>query len=161
LKRRVFGIAAVLGVIASIAAWTAAAGSQSAKLKAPVTLPFKLVIRHMVLPVAVNNSRPLAFVPDTGNRMGVIDVDRARELGVTLGREVKVGGVGPEALTGFFVQDASLSMRLAGFSQPGRKAPDLTITVMHELFEQPTARTLTIQRGDSTLTVTLTPRVMF
>ena len=35
----------------------------------------------MVLPVAVNNSRPLGFVLDTGNRMGVIDVDRARELG--------------------------------------------------------------------------------
>ena len=119
MKRRVFGIATVLGVIASIAAWTAAAGSQSAKLQAPVTLPFKLVTRHMVLPVAVNNSRPLAFVLDTGNRMGVIDVDRARELGVTLGREVKVGGVGPEALTGFFVQNASLNIeRLPGFSQP-------------------------------------------
>jgi hypothetical protein len=32
---------------------------------------------------------------------------------------------------------------------------------MHELFEQPAPRTLTIQRGEGTLTVNLTPRVMF
>jgi PDZ domain/Aspartyl protease len=119
LKRRILAVAAILGVIASLAPWTAAGGSQTVRQQAPVTLPFELVTRHMVLPVAVNKSRPLAFVLDTGNRMGVIDVDRARELGLTLGREIRVGGVGPEALTGYAVQHASFTLEsLPGFSQP-------------------------------------------
>lgn len=119
MKRRIIGIVAILGAIATVSAWSAIGGRQPVRLQTPVTLPFELVTRHMVLPVAVNKSRPLAFVLDTGNRMGVIDVERARELGVTLGREIKVGGVGPEAITGFFVQHASFSVEsLPGFSQP-------------------------------------------
>ena len=119
MQRQILKAAAIVGVIASIASWTAAGAWQASRLRTPVTLPFELVTRHMVLPVVVNKSRPLAFVLDTGNRMGVIDVDRARELGVTLAREVRVGGVGPEAVTGYSVQNASFTIEgLPGFSQP-------------------------------------------
>lgn len=34
--------------------------------KPVVTIPFKLVTRHIVVPVKINNSRPLSFVFDTG-----------------------------------------------------------------------------------------------
>ena len=107
MKRRVFGIAAVLGVIASIAAWTAAAGSQRARLQAPVTLPFKLVTRHMVLPVAVNNSRPLAFVLDTGNRTHPSEL-----LGHPL-IDAQVTAVGKSPISGTFVIDLGSGGALA------------------------------------------------
>ena len=60
--RRLLGSAAILGVIVSLAAWPSVAEKQAARARAPVTLPFKLVTRHMVMPVSVNASRPLAFV---------------------------------------------------------------------------------------------------
>jgi hypothetical protein len=127
LKRRLFACAAILGVIASISAWSSAADWQATHSRAPITLPFKMVTRHMVMPVTVNNSRPLAFVLDTGNRMGVIDLERAKELGLTLGREVKVGGVGPQAITGFAVQNARFNVvGLAEFTQPITLAIPLT-----------------------------------
>jgi hypothetical protein len=117
--RRLLGSAAILGVIVSLAAWPSVAEKQAARARAPVTLPFKLVTRHMVMPVSVNASRPLAFVLDTGNRMGVIDVERAKELGLTLGREIRVAGVGPQAITGYAVQNARFSVvGVADFTQP-------------------------------------------
>jgi hypothetical protein len=86
---------------------------------APPTIPFELVTRHIVLKVSINNSRPLSFVLDTGDKYAVVDLDRARELGLTLQGEVKTRGAGPETRTGAFVRDASFTMPgLPGFSQP-------------------------------------------
>src|SRR5690242_9051698 len=70
----------------------------------PVEIPFELVNRHIVLQIKVNNSRPLSFVFDTGDKVGIIDLDRAKELGLKLGREVKVGGAGGGQLTGALVE---------------------------------------------------------
>lgn len=88
-------------------------------LLSPVTIPFELVNRHIVLGVAVNGSRPLSFVLDTGDKFAILDIDRAKELGVTLGGSINVDGVGPQSTVGAFVKDAAFTVPgLPGFSQP-------------------------------------------
>lgn len=83
-----------------------------------VTLPFELVMRHMVLPVSVNGSKPMSFVLDTGDKYGVIDRDRARELHLPLGAEIPVKG-NSGVLAGAFVEEATWAIAgLPGFSQP-------------------------------------------
>src|SRR4029453_1490088 len=85
---------------------------------APLSIPFELVARHIVLKIQVNNSRPLSFIFDTGDKVGVIDIDRARELGLKLERQIRVGGAGAQTLTGATVQDARWSLLgLENFSQ--------------------------------------------
>jgi C-terminal processing protease CtpA/Prc len=40
----------------------------------------------------------------------------------------------------------------------GKTADEVTLAAINEMLEKPVARTLTIRRGDRTITVTLTPR---
>lgn len=83
------------------------------------TVPFNLITGHIVLNVTVNNSRPLLFILDTGDKFAIIDLDRAKELGLSLGGEITVAGVGSETVTGAFVKDSGYSLSgFAGFSQP-------------------------------------------
>lgn len=90
---------------------------------APVSIPFELVTRHIVLKVKVNNSRPLSFVLDTGDQVGVIDIELAKELGLTLEGEIRVGGAGSGTLPGARVAGATWTLPgLDGFSQPVRMA---------------------------------------
>lgn len=91
--------------------------------KSVITLPFKLVTRHIVVQVKINNSRPLSFVLDTGDRVGIVDTDVAKELGLKLEGQVRVGGAGSETLPGSFVQEATWTLvGLEGFSQPVKLA---------------------------------------
>ena len=84
-----------------------------------ITIPFELANRHIMLKIRVNESRPLAFVLDTGDKYAIIDLDRARELGLKLEGEVRMHGAGSEAPIGAFARDASFSVPgLDGFSQP-------------------------------------------
>ena len=84
-----------------------------------VTIPFELVNRHVVIQVRVNNSRPLSFVLDTGDKFAIIDLERAKELGLTLQGELSAGGAGSERPTGAFVRNSTFTIPgLAGFSQP-------------------------------------------
>jgi len=84
-----------------------------------VSIPFELVARHIVLKVKINNSRPLSFVLDTGDKVAIVDADRAKELGLKLQGQVRVGGAGSELLTGSLVQEAMWTLPgLEGFSQP-------------------------------------------
>jgi hypothetical protein len=84
-----------------------------------VTIPFELVNRHVVIKVKVNNSRPLSFVLDTGDKFAIIDLDRAKELGLNLQGALSAGGAGSERPTGAFVRDSTFAIPgLAGFSQP-------------------------------------------
>jgi len=86
---------------------------------APVTIPFELVTRHIMVKVKVNNSRPLSFVLDTGDRVGVIDAEVAKRLGLTLEGQVRVGGAGAETLSASMVKDGNWTLPgLEGFSQP-------------------------------------------
>lgn len=86
---------------------------------APVTIPFELVTRHIMLKVKINNSRPLSFVLDTGDRVGIVDIDVAKQLGLKLQGQVRVGGAGNDTLSGSLVEDATWTLPgLEGFSQP-------------------------------------------
>ena len=88
-----------------------------------ITIPFELVNRHIVLKVQVNNSRPLSFVLDTGDQFAIINLDRAKELGLKLEGEIHMGGAGSGISTGAFVRDSSFTMpAFPGFSQPLRVA---------------------------------------
>jgi hypothetical protein len=90
----------------------------SAPASQPVTIPFDLVNRHMILKVSVNNSRPLSFVLDTGDQYAIIDLELAKKLGLKLGAGVRVGGAGSAMQSGAFVKDASFAIsQLPGFSQ--------------------------------------------
>src|SRR6185369_11589914 len=85
----------------------------------PVTIPFELVSRHIMVKVKINNSRPLSFVFDTGDKVGIVDSEVAKELNLSLEGQVRVGGAGADTLPGSFVKGANWSLPdLEGFSQP-------------------------------------------
>jgi len=84
-----------------------------------VTIPFELVTRHIMVKVKVNNSRPLSFVLDTGDKVGVIDAEVAKQLGLTLQGQIRVGGAGAETLSASMVKDGNWTLPgLERFSQP-------------------------------------------
>src|SRR5512144_732798 len=90
---------------------------------APITIPFELVTRHIMLKVKINKSRPLSFVLDTGDRVGIVDIDVAKELGLKLQGQIQIGGAGSSTLPGSTVEDATWTLPgLEGFSQPIRLA---------------------------------------
>lgn len=82
-------------------------------VKPVVTIPFKLVTRHIVVPVKINNSRPLSFVFDTGDKVGIVDIGRAQELGLDLHGQIRIGGAGSDTLLGSYVRGAT--WKLQGF----------------------------------------------
>jgi hypothetical protein len=93
--------------------------SQKALDTAPVVIPFELLTRHILIKVRINNSAPLWFIFDTGDEDVIVDLKRARSLGLKLQGEVHVGGAGPGSLRGFHVRDASLRLvGLEGNTQP-------------------------------------------
>src|SRR6185369_12426371 len=93
-------------------------GSIPSGRAAEVTIPFSLVSKHVLVDVAVGG-RPLSFILDTGDRFAVIDRARAAEMGLALGHEVSVVGVGAKTIAGAFVRDSEFSLPgFPGFSQP-------------------------------------------
>ncbi|HEV2903672.1 MAG TPA: aspartyl protease family protein [Pyrinomonadaceae bacterium] len=87
--------------------------------KPVVTIPFKLVTRHIVVPVKINNSRSLSFVFDTGDKVGIVDIGRAKELGLDLHGQVRIGGAGSDTLLGSYVRGATWKLQgFEDFSQP-------------------------------------------
>jgi len=89
----------------------------------PVEIPFELVSKHIFLKIKVGDSKPLNFIFDTGDQVAIINLPRAQELGLKLEGELKVGGAGPNTLSGSYVKETSFSIPgLDGFSQPVRIA---------------------------------------
>lgn len=87
--------------------------------KPVVTIPFKLVTRHIVVQVKINNSRPLSFVFDTGDKVGIVDIARAKELGLDLHGQIRIGGAGSDTLVGSYVRGATWKLQgFEEFSQP-------------------------------------------
>src|SRR6185295_19438294 len=106
-------------VFANGSAQTTQAPAKSNLNARPVEIPFELISKHIFLKIKVDNSRPLTFIFDTGDQVAIIDIARARELGLSLEGELKVGGVGPNQLTGAHVRGSSFTIPgLEGFSQP-------------------------------------------
>ena len=84
-----------------------------------VVIPFELVTRHILIKVRINNSDPLWFIFDTGDKVAIVDLERAKSLGLNLQGAVNVGGAGPGTLRGSYVRDASLGVvGLEGNNQP-------------------------------------------
>jgi hypothetical protein len=85
----------------------------------PVTIPFEMVSRHIMVKARINNSRPLAFVFDTGDKVGIVDTNVAKELGLKLEGQIRIGGAGADTLPGSYVKDAVWSLSgLESFAQP-------------------------------------------
>jgi len=95
------------------------AGDVQSAAPAPITIPFELVSRHIIVPVRVNRSRPLSFVLDTGATRAIIRMDVAKELGLSLEGNVSGGGAGEGRQTGQLVKGATWSLvGLERVSQP-------------------------------------------
>ena len=92
------------------------------------TIPFDLASRHVVINVKVNDSRPLAFVLDTGASAAIVSTSTAKELGLSLYGSVNTGGAGAGRQSGQLVKGAKWSLvGLDGFSQPLSLALPLAI----------------------------------
>jgi hypothetical protein len=92
--------------------------ARSSTATRPITIPFELANRLIMLKVRVNNSRPLSFVLDTGDDVAIIDLDRAKALNLQLHGELGVGGAGPGTQMGAFVRGSTFTVEgLEGFSQ--------------------------------------------
>ncbi len=109
MKRRSLLSLVVFGLLLSAAASRTiqpnSFQSKGAIQSSGVTIPFELVNRHIVLKVLVNNSRPLSFVLDTGDQLAIINLDRAKEMGLKLQGEIHMGSAGAAISTGSFVRD--------------------------------------------------------
>ena len=111
-----------------VAAWQATQATSTAT-SSPVTIPFELNGRHILLKGKVNE-KPITFVLDTGDQVAIVDSDVAQRLNLKLSGEVKVGGAGSGTATGSFVKDATYTLDgLEGFSQPVRLALGLGKTL--------------------------------
>lgn len=90
-------------------------------------IPFELNTNHIFLKVTLNNA-PLWFIIDTGAAMSVMDMERAKALGLGLQGTVPIGGAGGEnATTGAFVQGATLKVAgVGGFATSIQVALPLT-----------------------------------
>jgi PDZ domain/Aspartyl protease len=85
----------------------------------PVTIPFELANRHVIVKARVNDSRPLSFILDTGANVAIVRMATAKELGLSLHGDVKTGGAGAGTQAGQRVKDAKWSLvGFDGFSQP-------------------------------------------
>lgn len=113
--------ALVLILVACVAATShrATAVRQKVAAPAPVVIPFELVNRHILIKVNINNSAPLSFILDTGDKVAIVNLTRAKALGLNLRGEISIGGAGAGVLKGAFVQDAKLTLPgLPGHSEP-------------------------------------------
>lgn len=94
-------------------------GVQKAAEPAAVVIPFELVNRHIFVKVSINNSAPLSFILDTGDKFAIVNLARAKKLGLKLQGEINVGGAGAATLKGSIVRDASLTvLGLEGRTEP-------------------------------------------
>src|SRR5262249_59561940 len=87
--------------------------------RAPVTVPFELVSRHILVKVSVNQSRPLSFVLDTGANLAIVRMDVAKKLDLSLQGSVNAGGAGAGTQAGRRVSNATWTLvGLERFRQP-------------------------------------------
>src|ERR1700704_547257 len=118
-RRALFSLIVFCLLLPTAASRTIQSNSKVAVPAPVVTIPFELANRHIILRVQVDNSRPLSFVLDTGDQFSVINLDRAKELGLKLQGEIRAGGAGSAVSTGAFVRGSLFTLPgFSGFSQP-------------------------------------------
>jgi hypothetical protein len=118
-RRSFFALVVVLFSLATAASRTVQTPAKPAAGSSIVTIPFDLITRHIVIKVKINDSRPLSFVLDTGDKVAIVDTERAKELGLNLQGQLRVGGAGSETLPASYVKGSTWTIPgLEGFSQP-------------------------------------------
>jgi hypothetical protein len=80
--------------------------------RSALAIPFELDDNLIYVPVSINGSKPLSFILDTG-AFTIVDLARARELGVTLKHKGQTGGLGEEQ------QDVFIAAEKISFGLPG------------------------------------------
>ena len=80
--------------------------------KSALAIPFELEDNIIYVPVSINGSKPLSFILDTG-AFTIVDLPRARELGVKLKHTGQTGAVGDDQ------QDVFLAAEKVSFGLPG------------------------------------------
>lgn len=122
--------ASVLGFQAAVARPSLQSAQATAKATyTPVTLPFELNGRHIILKGKVNG-QPVSFVLDTGDQYAIVDLDLAKRMNLNLSGEVRVGGAGATVSSGAMVNGASYTLDgFEGFSQPVKMALPLGKTL--------------------------------
>src|SRR6185295_16347425 len=92
-KRLVISLLIIVGCMAGTSPQKLQAAQKPAET-GPLVIPFELVTRHILIRVKINNSEPLWFIFDTGDKVAIVDLARAKSLGLNLQGEVNVGGAG-------------------------------------------------------------------
>jgi hypothetical protein len=127
-KKRVIALLISLACLFASGSRQPVIAAQKPTQAAPIVIPFEFVTRHIVIKVRINNSDPLRFILDTGDKVAIVDLNRAQSLGLTLQNEVRVGGAGAGTLKGSQVKDASLTvLGVEGNVQPVAMALPLDI----------------------------------
>ena len=86
---------------------------------ADFVIPFEIANEHIFITARVNNSRPLQFMIDTGDKYTLVDIALAQELNLPLGGDIPIHGVGNQTVRGAFVKASSLTLpAFPGFAQP-------------------------------------------
>lgn len=101
----------IAGATSASPAFGQIGSSQSAFRKTEISLPFELVSNHIFMRGSVGQSGPLWFVLDTGDKFGVIDLEKAKALGLQLQGQIPIGGAGSGLLKGSFVKDGSMTLK--------------------------------------------------
>ena len=123
-------VAALLATALSLSACDGV--GQAQPLAKDVAIPFEMANNHIFIKVKVDQSPPTWFVLDTGDKDAIIDAQRAKDLGLSLGGEMEVHGVGKQTSTANFVNNSSVSIvGLDGFSEPIFLALPLTDVAAH------------------------------
>ena len=122
MSRRRAWAAGLLALAAAPFLWTKFASSPAQQVTLPAAVAFQLVNHHIVVDASVEGRSGLSFMLDTGNKFAIIDLARAREMGIALGAAVKAQGTSG-SIEAYQVTRGSLSLDgLAGFTQPLRVA---------------------------------------
>ena len=80
--------------------------------KSALAIPFEMEDNLIYVPVSINGSKPLSFIFDTG-AFNIVDLKRAREIGLPLRVTGKTGGIGDEQ------QEVHLGAGKISFGLPG------------------------------------------
>jgi hypothetical protein len=103
--KRILFLATLLAVFPGSRPGGAAAGPDA---KPPIVVPFELVNRHVFVRVGIGG-RALGFILDTGAPSVIIDLGRAKELGLTTAGELQAHGAAG-LVTGAFLRDAKYTI---------------------------------------------------
>ena len=118
-RRQLAGLSLLLACSVAAAPRALVRAHQQLAEPAAVVIPFELVNRHILIKISLNKSVPLSFILDTGDKVAIVNLARAKALGLNLHGEVNIGGAGAGTLKGSFVHDASLTVvGLAGNTEP-------------------------------------------